>query len=428
MKKILLSISLISLTTLGVAQNVTSLAGAGTQGTVDATGAAASFNAPSGTCSDPSGNIYVADQANHTIRKITPAGVVTTIAGQATMSGTVDATGTAASFNLPYGVCRDAAGNLFVTDQSNHTIRKITPAGVVSTFAGQVGSPGSTDGTGTAASFNYPRGICIDGAGNMYVADFFNHKIRKITPAGVVTTIAGTGSSGNVDATGTSASFNRPSGICVDMAGNLYVADQLNHRIRKISTSAVVTTLAGSTSGFVDATGTSAKFNLPYGVCVDGAGIVYVADFNNQRIRKVTSAGVVTTFAGNGTASAVDGVGTSATFNGPIGPCTDIMGNIYLADQFNHKIRKITNPAAGIIETSSVILTSVYPNPTTDIVTIDLKSASKVTVTNSLGQIVTDQNLNAGKQTINLQNHAKGVYFISVLQNEKQQTVKVIKE
>ncbi len=428
MKKTLLSISLIALTTIAFAQNVTSLAGSGSQGTVNATGPAASFNAPSGTCSDPSGNIYVADRGNHTIRMVTPGGVVTTIAGQAAVAGTVDATGTAASFNMPFGVCRDASGNLFVTDEQNHTIRKITPAGVVTTFAGQVGVTGSTDATGTAASFNFPRGICIDGSGNLYVADFFNHKIRKITPAGVVTTFAGTGSSGNVNATGTAASFNRPSGVCIDFAGDLYVADQLNHRIRKITPAAVVTTLAGSTSGFVDATGTAARFNLPYGVCADASNTIYVCDFNNQRVRKITPAGVVTTFAGNGTASGVDGVGTGATFNGPIGPCIDAIGNIYLADQFNHKIRRISNPTAGITENTANTKIEVYPNPTTDVINIDLKSASKVTVTNSLGQIVTEQTMNAGKQTISLQNHAKGIYFVTILQNEKQQTTKVVKD
>jgi serine/threonine-protein kinase len=427
MKKLLLSISFLATSIFINAQVVTTMAGTGSQGSVNATGSSASFNSPTGTCADAAGNIYVADQANNLIRKITSAGVVTTLAGSGT-AGTVNATGTAASFDGPFGVCVDAAGNVFVSDQNNHTIRKITPAGVVTTFAGQVGASGAVDATGTAASFNFPRGICIDGAGNIYVADFFNHKIRKITAGGVVTTVAGTGLSGNVDATGTSASFNRPSGVCIDFTGNLYVADQLNHRIRKITPAAVVTTFAGSTSGFTDATGTSAKFNLPYGVCADAGNTVYVADFNNQRIRKISPAQVVTTFAGNGTASAIDAVGTSATFNGPIGPCVDALGNIFLADQFNHKIRKITNPTAGIVENTVSTAVSVYPNPTTDIAFVELKAASKITVTNSLGQIILEQNMNAGKQSIHLQSYAKGIYFVTVSQNEKQQIIKLVKE
>ena len=428
MKKILLSISCAAITTLGFAQVVTSLAGSGTTGSVNATGPAASFNSPTGTCVDAAGNVYVADQANFLIRKITSAGVVTTLAGSGT-SGTVNATGTSASFDNPFGVCVDASGNVFVSDQNNHTIRKITPSGLVTTFAGQVGAPGAVDATGTAASFNYPRGLCIDGSGNIYVADFFNHSIRKITPAGVVTTVAGTGLSGNVDATGTSASFNRPSGVCIDGAGNLFVADQLNHRIRKITLPAgVVTTYAGSTFGFADATSTAAKFNLPYGVCADAAGIVYVADFNNQRIRKITTAQVVTTFAGQASVGAVDATGTSASFNGPIGICSNSLGNMFLADQFNHKIRKISNPAAGINENTLSNELAVYPNPSADLFYIDLKSVSKITVTNSLGQIVLNQTVNPGKQTIDLQNQAKGLYFVTVLQNGKQEIIKLVKE
>lgn len=427
MKKILLTISLFT-TILTQAQVVTSLAGSGTTGSVNATGAAASFNSPTGTCADAAGNVYVADQANHLIRKVTSAGVVTTLAGSGT-AGTVNATGTAASFDNPFGVCVDASGNVYVSDQNNHTIRKITPAGVVTTFAGQVGASGAADGTGTAASFNFPRGLCIDGAGNIFVADFFNHSIRKITPGGVVTTIAGTGLSGSVDATGTSASFNRPAGVCVDGSGNLYVADQLNHRIRKITMpGATVTTYAGSTLGNVDATGTAAKFNLPYGVCVDAGGIVYVADFNNQKIRKITTGQVVTTFAGTGSVGSTDATGTSASFNGPIGISMNNLGNMFLADQFNHKIRKISNPTAGINETSLNTTTTVYPNPSADIFFINLKASATVVVINSLGQTVVEQTMNAGKQTINLQNQAKGIYFVKVIQNEKQETIKLIKE
>jgi len=428
MKKILLSLSIIA-SVLSQAQVVTSLAGAGTQGSVNATGPAASFNSPSGTCVDAAGNVYVADYANNLIRKITSAGVVTTLAGSGAQ-GTVNATGTAASFFNPFGVCVDGAGNVFVADQDNHLIRKITPAGVVTTFAGQVGVAGVVDGTGTGAGFSYPRGICIDGLGNLYVTDYLGHTIRKITPAGVVTTIAGqAGISGAIDATGTAATFNRPNGICLDFLGNLYVADRSNHKIRKITSTGIVTTFAGSGSiGSANGTGPAASFNLPLGVAADAGNNIYVADNNNQRIRKITSAQVVSYFAGSGSVGAVDATGTSASFNGPTGISADMMGNLFVADQFNHKIRRISNPTAGITELPNAVQSIVYPNPATDVFFIELKATSKVTVTNSLGQIIIEQSMNAGKQSISLQNYAKGIYFVSVLQNEKTQTIKLVKE
>ncbi|PLP97553.1 hypothetical protein CYJ10_26965 [Cupriavidus pauculus] len=320
---------------------VSTLAGSGSSGAANGIGAAASFYFPFGVAVDASGNVYVADQGNNLIRKITPTGVVSTLAGSGS-SGSADGTGAAASFSYPYGVAVDASGTVYVADTFNHEIRKITSTGVVSTLAGS-GSSGSADGTGTAASFSTPFGVAVDASGNVYVADQGNQLIRKITPTGVVSTLAGSGSLGSTDGIGTAASFNAPSGIAVDASGNVYVVDQGSHAIRKITPTGVVSTLAGSgSSGSADGIGTAASFSSPFGVAVDASANVYVADQGSHAIRKITPAGVVSTLAGSGSGGAADGIGTAASFNLPLGVAVDASGNVYVADTRNHEIRKIT--------------------------------------------------------------------------------------
>ena len=237
---------------------------------------------------DSAGNVYVADTDNDTIRKVTPGGVVTTLAGLAGSSGSADGTGSAARFGQPCGVAVDSAGNVYVADSGNHTIRKVTPGGVVTTLAGLAGSSGSADGTGSAARFNVPCGVAVDSAGNVYVADGGNWTIRKVTPGGVVTTLAGlAGSWGSADGAGSAARFYCPQGVAVDSAGNVYVADSGNKTIRKVTLGRVVSTLAGlsGSSGSAEGTGSAARFYWPQGVAVDSAGGVYVADSNNNTIR-----------------------------------------------------------------------------------------------------------------------------------------------
>ena len=330
------------------AQSMLSLlaGGPGGPGWHDGTGAAAGFDGPIGVATDSAGNVYVADEGNNTIRKITPAGVVTTPAGTAGIAGSTDGTGAAARFSGPWNVATDGAGNVYVADAFNYTVRKITPAGVVTTLAGMPGMNGSTDGTGAAARFDSPSGVAVDSAGNVYVADSANDTIRKITPAGVVTTLAGTaGMSGSNDGTGAAARFSDPEGVAVDRAGNVYVADALSDTVRKVTPAGVVTTLAGSPGvyGSADGTGAAAQFNTPSGVATDGAGNVYVADWLNQIIRKITPAGVVTTLAGTaGMSGSADGTGAAARFYEPEAVATDGAGNVYVADGSNNVVRKIT--------------------------------------------------------------------------------------
>lgn len=319
---------------------VTTLAGNGAAGALDGTGTAATFNHPDGGAADAAGNIYIADTNNHRIRKITPAGVVTTYAGNG-QTAFADGTGTAATFQGPTDVAIDTAGNLFVIDSDHCLVRKIDTNRVVTTIAGS-GVAGFADGTGTSASFKYPSGITVDSAGIIYVADTDNHRIRRIDANGVVTTLAGNGGTAFTNGIGTAATFNRPYGISADTSGNLYVADQFNHRIRKIDTNGVVTTVAGNGVGiWLDGTGTAAGFASPLQVKVGVQGNLFVVDEWSARIRKVDQFGVVTTIAGNGNTTFTDGIGTSATFWDPRGLAIDRFGNIYVGDYFNNRVRRI---------------------------------------------------------------------------------------
>ncbi len=274
----------------------------------------ASFSEPWGIAVDSSGNIYVGD---YLILEISPGGAVSTLAGSLPF-GSANGTGTAASFKHPRGVAVDSSGNVYVADNQNNMIREISPGGVVTTLAGS-GSAGSANGTGTAASFNSPSGVAVDSSGNVYVADTGNNMIREITSGGVVTTLAGS-----------AAGFNSPMGVAVDLSGNVYVADTYNNDVLEISPAGVVTFLAGG-------------FNWPFGIAVDSSGNVYVADSYNYLIKVIGTGGVVTTLAGSaGITGSTNGMGACATFNHPYGVAVDSAGNVYVADTWNYLIRKIT--------------------------------------------------------------------------------------
>jgi sugar lactone lactonase YvrE len=342
----------VSTITISCSNTLNLLAGnVGGAGNTDGFATNASFQFPTGMATDSAGNIYVADVNNHTIRKITPQGDVSTFAGSAGQIGSTDGTGTLARFNFPDGLAIDRLGNLYVADTNNHTIRKITPAGVVSTFAGNAGQNGTADGAGAVARFSFLRGLTIDSAGNLFVADTNNHTIRKIDPQGEVSTFAGSaGSIGSMDGTGTTARFHAPRHLATDSANNVYVSDTFNSTIRKISSEGEVSTFAGRANqlGSADGSGMTARFYYPHSVATDTAGNLYVAD--NFTIRKIGPLGLVNTFAGSATQiGSADGTGIMASFKYPSGVATDKAGNVYVADTYNRTIRKINSQ--GVVTT-----------------------------------------------------------------------------
>ena len=316
---------------------------------------AAQLASPRGVALDEAGNLYIADTFNYRIRKVDAAGVITTVAGDGTLGfGGDGSPATAAQLNQPIGVAPDGAGNLYIADWGNNRIRKVDSAGVISTVAG--GGPVGDGGAAVAAQLDSPRGVAPDGAGNLYIADSGNHRIRKVDPAGVISTVAGDGmrAYGGDGGAATAAQLSAPGGAVPDGSGNLYIADSGNYRIRKVDAAGVITTVAGDgTSGYGgdgDAA-TAAQLNFPRGVALDGAGNLYIADFSNNRIRKVDSAVVISTVAGNGTRgySGDGGAAVGAQLDFPDGVAVDGAGNLYIADRDNHRIRKVDS--AGVITT-----------------------------------------------------------------------------
>lgn len=461
---------------------VSTFAGSGSTGSVNANGIAASFNLPTVVTLDGFGNVFVVDRSNHKIRKITPSGDVTTFAGSG-VSGSADGVGTAASFRYPDGAVFDSQNNLFISDQSNHKIRKITPDGTVSTFAG-TGSIGSADGIGTAASFYYPAGMAVDANDNLLVADYENNKIRKITPDGTVTTFAGTGVAGAAEGTTLTAQFNGVTGVCVDGLGNVFAADYYNNKIRKIDALGNVTTFAGSGAiGSDNGNGAAASFYYPAIVTVDAANNLFVTDEENHKIRKITTDGTVSTYAGNGTIGSTDGISSSAQFNYPTGVAVDDSNTVFVADYTNNKIRKIKtygfsispelpaglsfDTATGIINGTPTVISPaidytitasnvdgessfvvnitvenelslpnfnaskirIYPNPVTDILMISAsENISEITISNLLGQKLVSKTNLSSEEKIDVSSFVNGWYLIQTTIGDTTKTTKFLKQ
>ena len=315
-------------------------------GSADGSAADARFYNLNSLVADAAGNLYVTDTFNHTIRKVSPAGTVTTLAGATGVFGTVDGPGSTARFNSPNGIAIDTAGNLYVADRTNHSIRKITPTGLVSTYAGLSGTSGSADGSAATSRFNRPAGILVDRNGHVWVTEAGNHTVRRITPAGEVTTVAGLAESpGSADGTGSAARFSAPNGIVEESSGDFLIADSSNNTIRRLTRDGVVTTFAGTAGqrGTTSATGAAARFNFPTGLALDRDGNLYVADASNDCIRRITSAAVVSVYAGSADVrGSANGTGTAARFYSPFGITLAPSGDLYVADTLNHTVRRIS--------------------------------------------------------------------------------------
>ncbi|WP_159020359.1 hypothetical protein [Algibacter sp. L3A6] len=306
-----------------------------TEGYVDGDISIATFNRPTGMATDAAGNIYVTEYGNHTVRKITPAGLVSTLVGG--VNGFADGTGTDAKLFRPTDIIMGVDGFLYVADSSNNRIRKVSLAGVVTTFAG--GSSGFVDGMGTAAKFNKPSGLTTDADGNIYVADLENQSVRKITTAGLVSTLAG-GTEGYNDGAGSSAQFKDPRAIVLSNNNELMVTDQFGRTVRKVTLAGVVTVFAGNgVSGSSDGVGTSSSFGVPNGITIDNDGNLLVSDRSEHNIRKISPNAEVTTIAGTRSLGSDDGVASQATFYNPAGMLVTADGTIYIADYDNHRIR-----------------------------------------------------------------------------------------
>jgi sugar lactone lactonase YvrE len=396
----------------------------------------ANLNHAEGVTVDHSGNVYIADYFNHRVRKINPSGIITTIAGNGINGFSGDGgPATAAEIFYPMQVALDNSGNIYIVDAGNNRIRKVNTSGIITTIAGidTFGYWGD-GGQATNAALDYPNGVAVDGSGNVYIVDDANGVIRKVNTSGIISTVAGVYHESSYLGDGGPAiagnMFN-PREMAVDASGNLYIADEHINRIRKITTSGIITTIAGNgTSGYSGDGGpaTAAELFYPFGVAVDAAGNVYIGDEGNARVRMVSVSGIITTIAGNGTPgySGDGGLAVAAELDAPTGISVDSTGSVYIADEGNNRIRKI---APGSTSVNSVTglpgNIGIYPNPVQSRLTIaSSEIINQVTITNFLGQIIYAHEYNTEKVQIDVASLPASVYFIKINGSEVRKFVK----
>jgi hypothetical protein len=422
-----------------VAGNTSAAGGSGDGGPATAAG----FTSPSSVAVDALGNIYIADSQNNRIRIVDTAGIITTFAGTGTTSPTGDGgPATAATLNNPSSVTCDAFGNVYIADDGRSCIRKVNTAGIITTIAGDGTYGFSGDGgLATAASLRGASSVAFDAAGNFYITDRNNNRIRKVDTGGIITTFAGTGTAGYTGDGGQAslAQLDKPLEVTFDATGNLYINDGTNNVIRMINTTGIITTIAGNgTAGFSGDGGqaTTAQISGPSGLAIDIAGNIFITDGHNNRVRMVNTAGIISTIAGDGFYSygGDGGQATAAELRGPEGIAIDANDNLYIADTYNYVVRKVTNAEqAGIAKLKNQNNElSIYPNPAKDILNIQISQSNNsdiktIEIFNMIGESVYRQVTSTLNCQINITDLFAGVYLLKVETNNGIETKQIIK-
>jgi sugar lactone lactonase YvrE len=412
------------------AQNITTIAGDGTMTSAGDGGpaTAASFYYPMGVATDATGNVFVADMMGKKFRKINTSGIITTVAGGGTKVLIDGVPATDEWFSRATAIAVDNAGNMYVCDYQISDVWKINTSGIINRIAGKGTIAFSGDnGPATDAELDSPTGVAVDAAGNVYIADSWNNRIRKINTAGIITTVAGNGAGTYTGDGGpaTAASLQTPMGVAVDLSGNIYIADKYNYVIRKVNTSGIISTFAGGGSGGSGVPATAADIGWPENVATDASGNVYIV--NSAAAFKVNTSGTIYHIAGSGGGFGGDGgPATACLFDGVVAVAADSKQNVYISDQQNNRIRKINYEALSAnTAVKAVPSVMLFPNPAAT--KLDITSSeciSKVCITDMIGQSVFAERYNAREVSIDVSALPAGIYMARINDTEVRKFVK----
>ena len=380
----------------------------------------AELKEPRGLAFDASGNLYIASYMNHCVRRVTTDGIINVFAGDFLGSTDDGIAATEAQILFPVDVAIDASGNVYIVEYGNSKIRKVTTDGTIHTVAGSGVGGFSGDGSlATDAELKNPSGVVVDAAGNLYIMDRQNYRIRKVTTDGVIQTIAGNGGGGHTGDSGPAidAEIGPATGIALDLVGNLYIASYHSNRIRKITTDGIINTIAGQQLGGYEGDGgpaLDAKLDAPYALEVDADGNVYIASYANNCVRKITTDGIINTIAGTGVSgfSGDGGPAIEAQLSNVMGIAMDASGNVYVTDQGNKRIRKIGDGPAGITTLDATF--KMYPNPVSnELIVENTRKISKLETYNIQGQLLNTINPAGAKEIkVDMSSYPAAIYFI----------------